>query len=98
MRLRFGAGMRHRALDGRADNLGIAPQRAGLVIVLARLPGLAALGEHSLVDQQVDRARFGVDADLVAILDQRDRAAVGRLGPDMADAEAARRRPRSARR
>ena len=32
---------------------------------------------------------FGVDADGVAILDQSDRAALGRLGADMADAEAA---------
>src|SRR5271168_2713105 len=40
--LGLAARMRHRALLGVADGLGVAPQRAGLEVVLARLPGLAA--------------------------------------------------------
>src|SRR5690606_29572077 len=78
-------------LAGRADVLRIAPQRAGVVVVPARLPDLAALGQRGLVDFEVDGARFGVDRDHVAVHDQRDRPAFGRLGPDVSDAEAARR-------
>src|ERR1700730_4552994 len=91
MRLLGGAGVRHGALLGVADGLGIAPDRARLVFVLARLPALAALGELGVAQGDVDGALIGVDGDDVAVADQRDRAADSRLGPDMADAEAARR-------
>src|SRR5258708_27601243 len=37
-----GAGVGHRAFFGVADGLGVAPEGAGLVVVLARLPALAA--------------------------------------------------------
>ena len=89
--MRFGlrSGVGQRALARRADVLGIAPQRARLVVVGPRAPGVAPLGQHLLGDQQVDRSRLGVDGESVAVFDQRDRPAVGRLGADMADAEAA---------
>src|SRR5690606_21906798 len=62
-------------------------------VVPARLPGLAALGQRGLIDFELDRARLGIDGDHVAVHDQRDRAAVGRLGADVANAET----PRGAR-
>src|SRR5262245_4065249 len=67
-----GPGMRHRALIGGAHILRIAPQRARLIVVGARLPCGLALGEQCFVDEQVDRPSLGVDADAVAILDQSD--------------------------
>ncbi len=82
--------MRYRALIGRSDALRIAPQRARLIVIGARLPARAALGQHLVRDQQVDGPRLRIDTDRVAILDQRDRPALGSLRPDMADAEAAR--------
>ncbi len=69
MRLRFCAGMSERAFDRRADQLCVFPQGAGLVIVLARCPVLAALGQHGFIDEKVDRSRFGVDRNPVAIFD-----------------------------
>src|SRR5260370_41474506 len=91
--MRFGtrAGMGDGALLGVADSLGIFPQRAGLVAVLARRPGTAALREFAVAERNVDRPGNGVDRDLVAVAQQRDRAADRRLGADMADREAVRR-------
>src|SRR5687767_10069623 len=50
--MRFGLSTRmgHCALVGRADVLRIAPQRAGVVVVPARPPSLAPLGENRFVD------------------------------------------------
>src|SRR5688572_28808293 len=86
----FGAGSRvgYRALICGPDILGITPERARLVIVDPRPPFGPAYGEHILGHLQVDRSRLGIDTDDVAILDQRDRPALGRLRADMADAEA----------
>src|SRR5690606_14848829 len=91
MLLRFRTRMRDRALAGRADELGVFPERAGGIHRLARLPRGTAFFERRLVDFEVDGAFDGVDLDDVAILDQRDGPADGCLRPDMADAEAARR-------
>src|SRR6056300_357171 len=87
----FRTGMRKRTFYRRADILRITPQRAGLVIIGARLPGLATLGQNSLIDLQIDCARFRVDADDVAIFNQRDRTAIRRFRANMTDTEAARR-------
>src|SRR5688572_2808830 len=89
MGLGMRAGLRYRALGGRADGLGVFPDRAGLVVVGAGLPGLAALLQLGLGQAHIERALVGVDVDDVAVLDQADRAADRRLRPDMADAEAA---------
>src|SRR5262245_1575271 len=83
--------MRHRPLPRRPDILRVTPQRASLIIIPARRPRLAALGEHVGWNIEVDRPRLGVDPDEIAILDQRDRSALGRFRPDMADAKASRR-------
>ena len=91
MRLRRAARMRHGAEMRRPDELRVFPQRAGIVVGPARLPGGAARGDLRLRHQHVDAARPGVDDDPVAVLQQRDRPADGRFRPDMADAEAARR-------
>src|SRR3546814_2596755 len=88
--LRLAAGMGHLAVLGIADGLGVFPQRSRLVFGLAWLPLLLARrhlpGRNIDAEDALDR----IDGDDVAILDQTDRAADRRLGPDMADAEAAR--------
>ena len=90
MPLGFCAGVRHGTLPRRADILRIAPKRPCLIIVDARLPRSFACRHRALVDVQVNRARFGINRDDVAILDQRNRPAVARFGADMANAEPAR--------
>ena len=55
---------------------------------LGQLPVGPALGERGLVDEQVDGVLHHVDHDAVALGHERDRAAVDRLGGDVADAEA----------
>src|SRR5262249_5002490 len=89
MTLGFGAGMGDRALLGITHRHRVAPDRARLIIVLARLPGLAALGELSLGEVDVQCPLRGVEADDVAVLQQADWPAHRRLRPDMANAEAA---------
>src|SRR5438874_10103616 len=91
MGLLGGAGVGDGAFLGVADGLGVAPERARLVLVPARLPALAALGQFGVAEGDLDGALGGVEGDHVAVAEQRDRAADCRLGPDMADAEAARR-------
>src|SRR5260221_2463446 len=86
-----GAGVGHGALLGVADGLGVAPEGAVLVFVLARLPGLAAGRQLGVAEGDLDGALIGVDGDEVAVAQQRDGAADRRFRPDMADAEAARR-------
>src|SRR3546814_19393040 len=80
--LRLAAGMGHRAVMGIADGLGVFPQRARLVFGLAWLPLLLARrhlpGRNIDAEDALDR----IDGDDVAILDQTDRAADRRLGPD----------------
>src|SRR5471030_1872721 len=89
MRLLAGARMRHGAVLGVADGLGVAPDGARLVIVGARLPFLAARRKLGIAQHDVDRALVDVERNDVAVADQGDRAADRRLRPDMADAEAA---------
>src|SRR5579885_1345738 len=89
MGLRLAARMGDRAFLGVAHGRSIAPERAGLIVVAARLPGLAALGELAVAEVDGERALLGVQADDVAVLQEPDRPADGRLGADMADAEAA---------
>src|SRR6185312_2612602 len=91
MRLYRGAGMGDGALLGVAHRLGVFPDRARLVLVAARLPALAPLGQLGLAQLDRDGALLGVDRDHVAVLQQRDRPAHRGLRPDMSDAEAARR-------
>src|SRR3546814_5679109 len=73
--LRLAAGMGHRAVMGIADGLGVFPQRARLVLVLAWLPLL--LARRHLPGRTIDAedALDRIDGDDVAILDQTDRAA-----------------------
>src|SRR6185312_17097325 len=91
MRLGLGARMGHGALLGVADRLRVFPQRARLVVVAARLPRLAARRQLGVAELDGDGPGLGVDRDDVAVAQQADRAADRRLGPDMADAESARR-------
>ena len=91
VRLRRGARMRHRAEIRRADQLRVFPDRARIVVGLARLPGGAPCGEFGIRQHHIDAAVLGIDDDLVAIAQQTDRSADRSLRPDMADAEAARR-------
>ena len=67
---------------------------AGRGMLEPRPPAL----ELGVVHQQVDGAAGHVDADPVAVGDQGDRAAVHRLGGDVADAEAVGPAARTARR
>src|SRR5436190_4194470 len=91
--VRLGAHARvgHRALLGVADALGVFPQRARLIAVLARRPGAAALGQLGVAERDIDRPGDRVDRDPVAVAQQRDRPADRRLGPNMADTETVRR-------
>ena len=57
-------------------------------LVAFGLHGPTSLGQSRLVDQEIDLAVGNVDANAVALFDQADGAALGRLGRDMADAEA----------
>src|SRR5712671_7013232 len=88
MRLGLASGMGHGALLGVADGLRVFPQRARLVVVPAWLPRLAARRQLGLAELDVEGADLRVHGDDVAVAQQPDRAADGRLGPDMADAEA----------
>src|SRR3546814_5731885 len=81
--------MRDGAVLSGSHRLGVTPERSGLIVGLARLPMLAALGQFSLAQFHVERSRDGVDLDDIAIAQQGDRPAHRRLRTDMADAEAA---------
>src|SRR5262245_54405278 len=85
-----GAGVGDSAVPGAANALCILPDGARAVVGLARLPGGAPFLELVVGQAHRKRALDGVDLDDVAVLDERDGAADGRLRPDMADAEAAR--------
>ena len=79
------------ALARGPDGLGVFPDRAGAEFGRRGYAGLGALRHLRFGKVHVERARHGVDADDVAVAQQADGAALGRLRPDMADAEAARR-------
>ena len=90
MPLAAGAGVGDGAEPGRADELGVFPERAGAVDGGAgAVPALAALVELGVGEGDADLALDGVEGDHVAVAEERDRAALGRLGADVADAEAA---------
>src|SRR5580693_4034948 len=85
------ARMGHRAITRRPDLLGVFPQIARPIFLGARLPGLGAGGELGVAQLDVQRALLGIELDDVAVANEPDRTAHGGLGPDMADAKAARR-------
>src|SRR6185437_9199045 len=89
MGLRLGAGMGDGALLRVAHGLRVFPQGARLIVVLARLPGLAPRRQLGIAELDIERARLGIDGDDVAVAQQADRAADRRFRADMADAEAA---------
>src|SRR5262245_46739125 len=80
--------MADRALLGVADRLGVAPQRARLIVVAARFPLLLALRQFRVAEVYVQCTLFRIDADPVAVLQQADRPAHRGFRPDMADAKA----------
>src|SRR6478735_9631431 len=84
------ARMGHSPIHRRPNLLGIFPQRTRRVVSLSRRPLGFTFGEFGVGQFYVKRTDLGVDLDNVAILQQGDRAAHGRLRPDMADAEPAR--------
>src|SRR4029077_8744288 len=73
-----------------AYGLGIAPDGTGLIIMAPRLPGLAPRRHIAVADIDVENTLLRIDVDDIAVLDQADRPAHRRLGPDMADAKSAR--------
>ena len=78
--------MCHRAFPGRTNILGITPECARLIIMLARPPIQLARCKDVRRHVEVDRACHGIDADFIAILDQGNRAAIGGFRTDMANA------------
>ena len=60
--------MGHGTKIGRAHELRVFPQNAGIVIGLARLPFSAALGQFLIGKRHINRALAGINDDLVAIL------------------------------
>src|SRR6185437_11878358 len=68
----------------------VAPQHTRAVIGLPRPPRLAPRLEFRIAELHRQRAGFRIEDDHVAVLEEADRAADRRLGPDVADAEAAR--------
>ena len=73
-------------------SFGVLGQDTAAVLGRRCAPRRAAAGELVRVDEQVQRPGGHVEHDLVAVADQRDRAAFGRLGRDVPDAQP-RRRP-----
>ena len=69
--------------DTYGDVAGVAIQHTALLAVLARDPLLAPALLLFLGDEPVDRPLLGVDDDLVAVLNERDRPADKRLGNDV---------------
>ena len=82
--------MRHRALVRRADALGVFPQSAGGKVCLARAPVCFACRQNVRFNHEVNRAGIGINANGVAIFNQRNGPALGGFGANMPDAEATR--------
>jgi hypothetical protein len=80
------------AFGSRVYGANVFVQRARRRLERRRPPGGLARGPLGVVDDDVDGARrvARVDADRVAVLQQRNRPADLRLGRDVADAEAVR--------
>src|SRR4051812_32253609 len=85
------ARMGDRAVAGRPYRLCVFPDRARLIVGRARLPGLRPRCQFGLGQIDRDRAFGCIDRDHIAVFQEPDRAANGSFGPDMADAETARR-------
>src|SRR6202043_1002126 len=85
------ARMGHGAIARRPDLLGVFPQIARPIFLGPRLPGFGAGGELAVAQLDVQRTLLGIELDDVAVANEPDRAAHGSLGPDVTDAEAARR-------
>src|SRR5689334_23374271 len=75
--------------DRWSNLLSILPKRTRRVVSRASAPFGLALSQLSVTQFYVKGTGVGVDLDDVAVLEQPDRAANGRLRADMADAEAA---------
>src|SRR5439155_918429 len=69
----------HRALGGRADELGVLGQHPGPQLGQPRGPALAAARQLGLVDVDGEGAVGDVQHDPVAVAHERDRPAVHRL-------------------
>src|SRR5579862_7955492 len=67
MGLGLGSRVGDRALDAIADGHGVAPNRTGLIVMPARLPGLAPLGELGLGEIDRQGSLGGVEVDHVAV-------------------------------
>ena len=63
VRLLGAARVGHAALLGGADGLGVLPEGAGLEVVLAGFPGLAAFLQLGLGELDVDAPGLGVEVD-----------------------------------
>ena len=83
--------MRHGAGVGLADDMRIFGEQSSLVARCGRDPRGAAMRELVLLDQHIDALLVGIDADAIAVLDERERATDRGLGRDVTDADAARR-------
>src|SRR5436190_8307722 len=57
------------------------------MVSLTRPPFSFTLGELCIGQLYVKSSRDGIDFDGIAVLQERDRPAYGRFGPDMADTE-----------
>src|SRR5690606_5903686 len=84
------AGVGHRAGTRRPDLCPVLLQPAGEVPVFPWSPRRRAPRELGGGQVDLDARALRVDADAVAVLEQRDRPAVRRLGAGIADAHAAR--------
>ena len=83
--------MRHRTLVRRADALGVFPQSAGGKVCFARAPVSLRVARTSGSTIEVNRAGIGINANCVAIFNQRNGPALGSASEaNMPDAEATR--------
>src|SRR5690606_35969872 len=82
--------VRHAAFRSGADGADVLGEHAALGFVGRHLPGRAAARQLVVAQGHLDAARAAVDRHHVAVLDERDGAALLRLGADVADDEAVR--------
>ena len=73
---------------GGADESGVLREHAGAIPGRRRDPPGCALGQLIAVHEQFQRAGDHVQSDAVTVLHEGDRAALGRLRRDVADAQA----------
>ena len=91
--------VRDRALLGALRELGVLGEEPARVARLRQLPvGLARRSSSASSTSRSIVCCVGVDHDAVAVVDERDRAAVDRLGRNVPDAEPVRAAARSDRR